>query len=65
MVHDIGLCNRLWCNFQIMDMDMDHISNAISPADFILGTQVQFDKAHSMTRVMMTSKVNFKFLSNE
>ena len=33
---------------------MDNISNAISPTDFILGTKVQPNKAHSMTHVPMT-----------
>ena len=33
---------------------MGHISNAISPTDFILGTKVQPNKAHSMTQVLMT-----------
>ena len=31
-----------------------HISQAISPTDFILGTKVQPNKAHSMTQVPMT-----------
>ena len=31
-----------------------HISEAISPTDFILGTKVQPNKAHSMTQVPMT-----------
>ena len=31
-----------------------HISEAISPTDFILGTKVQPNKAHSMTQVSMT-----------
>ena len=31
-----------------------HISDAISPRDFILGTKVQPNKAHSMTQVPMT-----------
>ena len=31
-----------------------HISKAISPTDFILGTKVQPNKAHSMTQVLMT-----------
>ena len=31
-----------------------HISEAISPTDFILGTKVQPNKAHSMTLVPMT-----------
>ena len=41
-----------------------HISEAISPTDFILGTKVQPNKAHSMTQVPMTltfSKVKIKF----
>ena len=33
---------------------MSHISDAISPTDFILGTKVQPNKAHSMTQVPMT-----------
>ena len=33
---------------------MGHISDAISPTDFILGTKVQTIKAHSMTQVPMT-----------
>ena len=33
---------------------MGHISDAISITDFILGTEVQPDKAHSMTQVPMT-----------
>ena len=33
---------------------MGHISDAISPSDFILGTKVQPNKAHSMTQVQMT-----------
>ena len=33
---------------------MGHISEAISPTDFILGTKVQPNKAHSMTQVPMT-----------
>ena len=33
---------------------MCHISDAISPTDFILGTKVQRNKAHSMTQVQMT-----------
>ena len=33
---------------------MGHISDAISPTDFILGTKVQPNKAHSMTLVPMT-----------
>ena len=47
-----------------------HILEAISPIDFILGTKVQPNKAHSMTQVPMTltlgqgqrsrSKVKFK-----
>ena len=32
---------------------MGHISDAISPTDFILGTKVQPIKAHSMTQVPM------------
>ena len=32
----------------------DHISEAISPTDFIFGANVQPIKAHSMTQVMMT-----------
>ena len=35
----------------------DHISDAISPTDFILGTKVQPNKVHAMTQVPM---VNFK-----
>ena len=31
-----------------------HISEAISPTDFILGTKVQPNKAHLMTQVPMT-----------
>ena len=31
-----------------------HISEAISPTDFILGIKVQPNKAHSMTQVLMT-----------
>ena len=31
-----------------------HISEAISPTDFILSTKVQPNKAHSMTQVPMT-----------
>ena len=31
-----------------------HISDAILPTDFILGTKVQPNKAHSMTQVPMT-----------
>ena len=31
-----------------------HISEAISPTDFILGTKVQPKKSHSMTQVLMT-----------
>ena len=31
-----------------------HISEAILPTDFILGTNVQPNKAHSMTQVPMT-----------
>ena len=31
-----------------------HISEAISPTDFILGTKVQPNKAHSMVQVSMT-----------
>ena len=31
-----------------------HISEAISPTDFILGTKVQPNKTHSMTQVPMT-----------
>ena len=45
-----------------------HISEAILPTDFILGTKVQSNKAQSMTQVTMTltfgwsrSKVNVKF----
>ena len=39
-----------------------HISEAISPTDFILGTKVQPNKAHSMTQVQMTlTKVKVKF----
>ena len=38
----------------------DHISKAISPTDFILGTKVQPNKLHSMTQVPMTlTKGNF------
>ena len=33
---------------------MRHISDAISPTDFILGTKVQPIKTHSMTQVPMT-----------
>ena len=33
---------------------MGNISDAISPTDFILGTKVQPNKAHSMTHVPMT-----------
>ena len=33
---------------------MGHISDAISPTDFILGTKVQPNKANSMTLVPMT-----------
>ena len=33
---------------------MGHISDAISPTDFILGTKVQPIKTHSMTQVPMT-----------
>ena len=33
---------------------MGHISDAILPTDFILGTKVQPNKAHSMTQVPMT-----------
>ena len=33
---------------------MGHISDAISPTDFILGTKVHPNKAHSMTQVPMT-----------
>ena len=33
---------------------MDHISDAISPTDFILGTKVQPNRVHSMTQVPMT-----------
>ena len=33
---------------------MGHISDAISPTDFILGTKVQPTKAHLMTLVPMT-----------
>ena len=33
---------------------MGHISDAISPTDFILGTKVQPNKAHSMTQVLKT-----------
>ena len=29
---------------------MGHISDAITPTDFILGTKVQHNKAHSMTQ---------------
>ena len=32
----------------------DHISETISPTDFILGTKVQPNNAHSMTQVLMT-----------
>ena len=35
-----------------------HISDAISPTDFILGTKVQPNKVHSMTQV---PKVKFEF----
>ena len=31
-----------------------HISEAILPTDFILGTNVQLNKSHSMTQVPMT-----------
>ena len=31
-----------------------HISETISPTDFILGTKVQPNKAHSMTQATMT-----------
>ena len=31
-----------------------HISDAISPTDFILGTKVQLNKAQSMAQVLMT-----------
>ena len=30
---------------------MGHISDAISPTDFIFGTKVQHNKAHSMTQL--------------
>ena len=33
---------------------MGHISDAISPTDYILGTKVQPYKAHSLTQVPMT-----------
>ena len=33
---------------------MGHISDAVSPTDFILGTKVQPLKTHSMTQVLMT-----------
>ena len=33
---------------------MGHISDAISPTYFILGTKVQANRAHSMTQVSMT-----------
>ena len=35
-------------------LKIGHISDAISPTDFILGTKVQPNKAHSMTQVPMT-----------
>ena len=45
-----------------------HISEAISPTDFILGTKVQHNKAHSMTQVPMTKgqgqRSRSKFLQN-
>ena len=31
-----------------------HISDTISPTDFILGTKLQHNKVHSMTQVPMT-----------
>ena len=44
---------------------MGHISDAISPTDFILGTKVQPNKAHSMTQVPRSrSQVKVKFLQN-
>ena len=40
---------------------MGHISDVISPTDFILGTKVQPNKAHSITQVPMTlTKVKVK-----
>ena len=42
-----------------------HISEAISPTDFILGTKLQSNKVHSMTQVPMSltfgQKVKVKF----
>ena len=39
---------------------MGHISNAISPTDFMLGTKVQPNKSHSMTQVPRSrSRSNF------
>ena len=37
-----------------------HISEAISPIDFILGTKVQPNKGHSLTQVPMRSRSNLK-----
>ena len=38
----------------VKNLTTGHISDAISPTDFILGTNVQHNKAHSMTQVLMT-----------
>ena len=55
MTFDQGQRSRL--NFPKMGKKKQrtgHISEAISPTDFILGTKVLLNKAHLMTQVPMT-----------
>ena len=40
--------------------NMGHMSDAISPTDFILGTKIQSNKAHSMTQVPNFPKIGKK-----
>ena len=48
----------------VKNQRIGHISEAISPTDFILGTKVQTNKTHSMTQVSMTLTLGQRSRSN-
>ena len=53
-IHDTNTRSRSNVQKLTKIYKMVHISDAISPTDFILGTKVQPNKTHSMTQVLMT-----------
>ena len=63
IMHSVDLClnlirfewvvTSLWRHLSFLQTIV-YISNSIEPTDFILGTKVQPNKAHSMTQVPMT-----------